>query len=146
VLWWQAVHGLPDGSPVRFPLQVLLRAARDLLAVLHDQEVQLGGRGRPAPLVAGGDAARPVAGDGAEPAREAARVLELRKRLEGQQERFLRDVFSGSPRPQHLLRHGPNGAPEPPHQLIVGREVPDEGADHELLVRDLRIVNLAFRQ
>lgn len=76
-----------------------------------------------------------MARDGVQPAGELCRLAQLRQRLERDQKSVLRHVLGGpAARSQRLRGHQQNSPAKPTNQFVEGRQVPDEGGEHELLV------------
>jgi len=101
----------------------LRRVDHQLAAVREQQPVQLGRLRRLGAPVASRHPPRAVARNRAEPAGELRRVLQLRQRLEGQQECLLRHVARRFPRAERLLRDDEHRAAEAPHQFVERLQV-----------------------
>jgi len=137
VLFRQLDERRPDAPLLLVAQDVLGGAPVQLLAGEQDA-VQLRCLRRFGPPVPLRQPAGPVTGDGIEPRREPLRIIQLRQRLEGDQERVLRRVLGSGPRAQHLLRDRQHRPAVPAHQLIERLQVAEERVQHDLCVLDLR--------
>lgn len=124
---------VPDLRAPRVPLDVLFRIPDQVRRVLQDKAVDL----RVPGLFAGG-AVLPlpegaVPRDRRQPRPEPLRIVELRQRLECQQERLLCQVVR-LVRAQDLPRDGQHRRPEAPHQLVERAELPQSGGNGQVAV------------
>ena len=124
----------PDPGALRVSLQLSLRVDGQLLAARQEEAVQLTLLRGHAPAVSLGPPPGAAPGDGAEPRRKSRGVVQLRQRLERQQERFLRDVLRGGAAADALLRHRQHRAAEPADQLVERLQVAEERAEDQFFV------------
>lgn len=101
-------------------------------SVRKDQLVELRATRGALPSGDAGAAEGPVAGDRRQPGREACRVVQLRQRLEREQEGFLGNVlgtFGGN-----AAGNAHHGRAEATNQFVEGGELPQRGGQHERVV------------
>ncbi len=137
-------QSLSELGAVAFEQQSGFRAGHQRRAVSQDQGIEPAVFRRLMSRLLPADPPCSMPCDGAYPAPEVRRILELRQRLERQKESILSQIFGGLPRAKALHGDEHDSTSKPAHQFVERVHVSQQRVQNQRLNFDLRITALSL--